>query len=42
MTVKQMTAFMDEMHREWSGVGIRLTDPEALRYEEEFGERVEC
>ena len=36
MTVKQMTAFMDAMQREWSAKGIRLTDPEALRYEEEF------
>lgn len=36
MTVKQMTAFMDEMQRHWSGQGIRLTDPEALKYEEEF------
>jgi C-terminal processing protease CtpA/Prc len=38
MTVKQMTAFMDAMHREYSGQGVRLTDPEALKYEEEFGE----
>lgn len=36
MTVKQMTAFMDDMQRHWSGQGIRLTDPEALKYEEEF------
>ncbi|AHD10039.1 hypothetical protein [Phaeobacter gallaeciensis] len=36
MTVKQMTAFMDEMQRHWSGLGFRLTDPEALKYEEEF------
>lgn len=36
MTVKQMTAFMDEMQRKWSRQGIRLTDPEALKYEEEF------
>ncbi|MFV1689992.1 hypothetical protein VWZ40_00885 [Phaeobacter sp. JH20_21] len=36
MTVKQMTAFMDEMQRYWSGLGFRLTDPTALRYEEDF------
>lgn len=36
MTVKQMTAFMDEMHKHWSGQGVRLTDPEALKYEQEF------
>lgn len=36
MTVKQMTAFMDEMQREWSGKGVRLTDPEQLKYEEGF------
>lgn len=36
MTVKQMTAFMDEMQRHWSGMGMNLTDPEALKYEEEF------
>ena len=38
MTLKQMTAFMDEMHRHWTGQGIRLTDPEALRYEQEFAD----
>lgn len=36
MTVKQMTSFMDAMQRHWSGMGFRLTDPEALKYEEEF------
>ncbi|WP_212525885.1 hypothetical protein [Actibacterium sp. MT2.3-13A] len=36
MTVKQMTAFMDEMQRKWTRQGIRLTDPEALKYEQEF------
>jgi hypothetical protein len=36
MTVKQMTAFMDEVQRHWSGLGFRLTDPAALRYEEDF------
>lgn len=36
MTVKQMTAFMDEMHRHWTTEGVRLTDPDALKYEDEF------
>lgn len=36
MTVKQMTEFMDEMQRYWSVQGVRLTDPEALKYQEEF------
>ena len=36
MTVKQMSAFMDEMQRKFSAQGVRLTDPEALKYEEEF------
>jgi hypothetical protein len=36
MTAKQMRAFMDEMQRYWGNRGFRLTDPEALKYEEEF------
>lgn len=36
MNVKQMTAFMDEMQQHWSGQGVRLTDPESLKYEQEF------
>jgi hypothetical protein len=36
MTVKQMTAFMDEMQRYWTAQGVRLTDPEALKYQQEF------
>ena len=36
MTVKQMTAFMDEMQIQWSRLGVRLTDPESMKYEEEF------
>lgn len=36
MTVKQMTAFMDEMQRYWLSNGYRLTDPESLKYESEF------
>ena len=37
MNVKQMTAFMDNMQRHWTAQGMRLTDPEALKYEQEFG-----
>jgi hypothetical protein len=36
MTVKQMTGFMEEMQRLWTERGIALTDPEALKYSEEF------
>ena len=36
MTVKQMTAFMDQMQRHWTGQGVVLTDPDALKYEHEF------
>jgi C-terminal processing protease CtpA/Prc len=36
MTSKQMTAFMDEMQRKWAAQGVRLTDPEAMKYAEEF------
>lgn len=36
MTAKQMTAFMDAMQRHWLPLGVRLTDPEALKYEQEF------
>lgn len=35
MKVKQMIAFMDALHRYWSPQ-VRLTDPEALKYEQEF------
>jgi hypothetical protein len=37
MTVRQMTEFMDVVQREYSAQGVRLTDPEALKYETEFG-----
>lgn len=36
MLAKQMTAYMNEMTRFWSRQHIHLTDPEALKYEEEF------
>lgn len=32
MTVKQLTAYLDEMGRHWASLGVRLTDPEALRF----------
>lgn len=37
MTVKQMSAFMDAVQQEFTRQGVRLTDPEALKYEQEFG-----
>lgn len=40
MTVKQMTEYLDGVQRHYSGQGVRLTDPEAMRYEQEFGEVV--
>jgi hypothetical protein len=36
MTVKQMSNFMDAMQQHWTEQQVRLTDPEALRYEQEF------
>lgn len=36
MTVKQMTAYMDAIIRNYLPQGIRLTDPEAMKYENEF------
>ena len=36
MLVKQMTAFMDAVHRQFTSQGVHLTDPEALKYEQEF------
>jgi len=36
MSTKQMTKFMDEMQRYWGEKSIRLTDPEALKWEEGF------
>jgi hypothetical protein len=32
MTVKQMTRFMDAVHDDLAGQGVRLTDPEAMKY----------
>lgn len=36
MQTKQMTQFMDEMQRYWGGKAVKLTDPEALKWEEGF------
>lgn len=36
MTVKQMSLFMDAVQQEWLPRGIRLTDPAAMKYEEEL------
>lgn len=36
MTVKQMTAFMDEVSQHWTPQGVRLTHPDDLKYQEEF------
>ena len=32
MNVKQMSRFMDECHRDLTGLGVVLTDPEAVKY----------
>lgn len=36
MTVKQMTAFLDAVQTYYISQGVLLTDPEALKYQEEF------
>ena len=36
MGVKQMTEYMDAIERHWRGQGVRLTDPEMLKYQSEF------
>lgn len=38
MNVKQMTAYLDSIQSEFLPEGVRLTDPEALKYREEFGQ----
>lgn len=38
MGVKQLTEYMDQMQRDYTEQGVRLTDPEALKYAAEFGE----
>jgi hypothetical protein len=37
MTVKQMSAFMEAVQKEYRAQGIDLIDPEARKYEQEFG-----
>lgn len=36
MTVKQMSAFLDAVSRHYTSMGVKLTDPEALKYEQEW------
>lgn len=36
MSVKQMSDFMDRVQRQFSGMGVQLTDPKAQKYLEEF------
>lgn len=36
MHLKQMVEYMEEMERYWRGLGVQLTDPEAMKYENEF------
>jgi hypothetical protein len=33
MTVKQMSRWMDAIHAEYAGMGVRLTEPEMRKYE---------
>lgn len=32
MTVKELTRYLDSIQREFSAMGVRLTDPDALKY----------
>lgn len=41
MTVKQMTAFMDAIQREYRAQGIALIDPEARRLEQMYGDETD-
>jgi hypothetical protein len=36
LNTKQMSEYMDQVQRHWLQQGVRLTDPEMLKYEEEF------
>ena len=36
MTIKQMTEYLDTVQRHYSQQGVRLTDPEMLKYQSEF------
>lgn len=37
LRVPQMSEFMNAMQREYRGMGVHLVDPDALKYEAEFG-----
>lgn len=36
MTMAQLSEYMDAMRRHYDEIGIRLTDPEAMKYEQEM------
>lgn len=36
MKPPQMSAYLDELQRHWTAAGVYLTDPEAMKYEDEF------
>lgn len=36
MLTKQMSSFMDQVHREYSNQGVHLTNPDDLKYQFEF------
>lgn len=36
LSVKQMTQYLDDVQRCYSDQGVKLTDPEAMKYESEF------
>ena len=36
MNTKQLSEYMDQMQRDYLGQGVRLTDPDARKYEGEF------
>ena len=36
MKLKQMIEYMDAIERYWRDQGVRLTDPESMKYEREF------
>ena len=38
MTVKEMSEYMDAVHAKFTARGVCMTDPEALKYEQEFVE----
>jgi len=40
MTTKQMSEYMDAAERHWLGLGLYLTNPESLKYEQEFANNI--